>query len=731
MDEVAGMTPSALLDALFANARLGLAAWDRDLRYVRVNDVLAAMNGVPADAHVGRRVPDVLPDLGPRLEALMRRLIETGEPLRDVEISGETPAAPGVERHWLASYFPVRDEEGEIVGISATVVEVTGERRAVERERAALRASESVDAQLRAVYTALPMGVAFLTPDLRYQRVNEALARMNGRSVEAHIGATLEEVLGEPAGHIADLLRQVARTREPLEFEAEFATPGADCGEETTALEATYFPVLDDAGALLGLGGVVRDVSERHRMQAEQSRLLLEALTARAQAEAAQVRSRSALEEAEQARRDAERARRQTAFLASTTTELASSMDYEAALRTLVSSAVPTVADWCVVTVVDPGGALRVLAVATADPALEALAWELAQEYRPAADNESGTPKVLRTGAIDVQLDITQEEVDEGAEDARQLELLRALGVRHVVTAPLQTPSGTLGTLGCMLGHSGRRFTPEDVELVGALASRAALHLNNARLYTERSRIAEDLQESLRPRQLPVIPGVELAGRYRAAGRENEVGGDFYDVFPTDDDAWTAVVGDVSGKGSEAAALTALVRHSLRAASMLGVRPAAALELVNRLLLADPQGSRFCTVVYARMRRTPGTLRLRFANGGHMSPLLLRADGQVERVETGRGPLVGGVAGLVFREDTLELAPGDLVLLYTDGVTEVSRRDLDFGERDLRETLRAHTGASAEAVVAAVEARAVALQDGEPRDDIAVIAIRALGDPSA
>src|SRR4051794_30800521 len=157
MDEVAGMTPSALLDALFANPRLGLAAWDRDLRYVRVNDVLAAMNGIGPDEHVGRRVPEVLPDLGPRLEGLMRRLIETGEPLHDVEIAGETPAAPGVERHWLASYFPVLSEDGEVAGVSATVVEVTGERRANEREQAALRRTESVDAQLRAVYAALPV----------------------------------------------------------------------------------------------------------------------------------------------------------------------------------------------------------------------------------------------------------------------------------------------------------------------------------------------------------------------------------------------------------------------------------------------------------------------------------------------------------------------------------------------------------------------------------------------
>ena len=718
------MKPSVVLDALFGNAPFGLAAWDADLRYVRVNDVLAAINGPPAREHLGRRPSEILPELGRRLEETFRHILATGEPLRDIDVAGETPAAPGVTRHWVANYFPVRDGDA-IVGISAMVLEVTGEREAFAREQEAVRRTQSFDAELRAVYSALPVGVAFLSPDLRYQRVNEALARMNGRSVAEHIGASLADIVGEPADELADLFRRVVLAREPIDL--ELTVPGSGDADGERTFDATYFPVHDDAGGLLGVGGVVRDVTGRHRMEAEQSRLLLDALTSRAQAEAAQVRSAGAQAEAEAARAEAERARARTAFLASATTELASSMDYEAALRTLVSSAVPTVADWCVVTVVEPGDTLRVLALAHADPELERLAWELAESYAPNRHNEGGTPKVLRTGEVDVQLDITPEEVRAGAEDARQLELLEAIGVRHAVTAPLKTPRGTLGTLGCTLGHSGRRFAPEDIELIAGLASRAALHLNNARLYTERSRIAETLQASLRPRDLPDIPGVELAARFRAAGEQNEVGGDFYDVFPSGDGTWTAIVGDVSGKGSQAAALTSLVRHSLRAASMLGVEPAAALALLNRLLLADSPGASFCTVLYARLGPTPGGLGLRFANGGHPSPLLMRADGTVESVQSGRGALVGGVADVAFAEAELSLAPGDLILLYTDGVTEVRRGDLAFGERDLRATLAAHAGHPAEDIVAAVEQRALEIQEGEPRDDIAIVAIRSGG----
>jgi serine phosphatase RsbU (regulator of sigma subunit) len=130
-------------------------------------------------------------------------------------------------------------------------------------------------------------------------------------------------------------------------------------------------------------------------------------------------------------------------------------------------------------------------------------------------------------------------------------------------------------------------------------------------------------------------------------------------------------------------------------------------------------------VLYARLWHTAGGLGLRFANGGHPSPLLLRADGTVESIESGRGTLVGGVEGVAFAEAELELAPGDLILLYTDGVTEVRRGDLGFGERDLRETLAAHADRPAEEIVAGVERRAVEVQEGEPRDDIAIVAIRA------
>jgi serine phosphatase RsbU (regulator of sigma subunit) len=159
---------------------------------------------------------------------------------------------------------------------------------------------------------------------------------------------------------------------------------------------------------------------------------------------------------------------------------------------------------------------------------------------------------------------------------------------------------------------------------------------------------------------------------------------------------------------------------------MLHDDPAANLELLNRAMEVDSAADDFCTVFYARICPGPDGVHVGFSNGGHPSPLLLRADGRVEEVDGGRGPLVGAIAGARFGHGTLDLAAGDLLLLYTDGVTEVRTDDVDLGERELRTTLAAQAGASAEEVVAAIERRAVELQEGSPRDDMALVAIRAL-----
>ena len=678
----------ALLDALFAHAPVGLAFWDAELRFRRVNEELAAINGLAPAEHIGHLPSEILPELGERLEAVMRDVLAHGEPVRDLEITGETPSAPGVVRHWIASYLPVHAGGDEPIGVVALVVESTGERAAT------LRAA-SIDAELSALTAASPFGVAILDSELRYRRVNDALARMNGRPAAEHIGLTLEEVLGAPAAQLRPALENVIATREPLELEATVELPDDPRGSLTFA--ATYFPVMDDEGSLLGLGGVVADVTDRHRLEIEQSRLLREALVARAHAEAAQVRADGLREEAEQARADAERGRDRVAFLAEAGREMAASLDWETTLRTVVRIAVPRVADSCALSVVEPNGRLRVVAVTHADPDREQLAQEIAE--RDAAP-----------GGLAAQV-------------ARSAEPEIA---RDRVVVPLRTAGRVLGTLAFHLRPGERAFVNEDLDLMSSLAARAALHMENARLFAERTHIARTLQAGLRPRALPPIPGADVAARFLPSGDQNEVGGDFYDVFPSGDGVWTVIVGDVAGKGPEAAAVTALARHTLRAASLLHDDPAANLALLNRVLYEESGDADFCTVFYARICPGDKGLDLRFANGGHPPPLVLRAGGAVETMSEGAGQLVGALPHARFGEATLHLAPGDLLLSYTDGVTEVRKSDLLLGERELRTVLAEQAGAGAEQVVAAVEQRAVDLQPGPPRDDIALVAVRAL-----
>src|SRR5205814_4021444 len=180
-------------------------------------------------------------------------------------------------------------------------------------------------------------------------------------------------------------------------------------------------------------------------------------------------------------------------------------------------------------------------------------------------------------------------------------------------------------------GQPTRRYGTHDLEVAEDLARRAGLAADNARLYSERSRVARTLQESLLPPVLPEIPGVELAARYLAAGEGNEVGGDFYDAFDVGYGTWAVVVGDVCGKGADAAAIAGLARHTVRAAALKERRPSRMLSILNDAIFgdADVGDARFCTVCAALVRPNRSGARMTLALGGHPPPWIVRADGRV------------------------------------------------------------------------------------------------------
>ena len=242
-------------------------------------------------------------------------------------------------------------------------------------------------------------------------------------------------------------------------------------------------------------------------------------------------------------------------------------------------------------------------------------------------------------------------------------------------------------------------------------------------LLAERTRIASALQASLLPAQLPDIPGCELAALYEPAGDGHEIGGDFYDIFPLGADRWGVALGDVSGKGAEAAAVTGLVRYTLRTLAMGAEDPSQVLAKLNEVLLREAADERFCTLIYAVAVPDEAGLRLRLCLGGHHPALLRRSDGVVEPV--GRlGTALGLVADPDLHDANVKLEPGDVLCLFTDGLVEARRGRELFGSDRAATELVAQTSALQELVDRLARA-ARQFQQGQLTDDLAVLAISA------
>jgi sigma-B regulation protein RsbU (phosphoserine phosphatase) len=235
-------------------------------------------------------------------------------------------------------------------------------------------------------------------------------------------------------------------------------------------------------------------------------------------------------------------------------------------------------------------------------------------------------------------------------------------------------------------------------------------------------RIAQTLQQSLLPPSLPMIEGVELASRFRPAGDGDELGGDFFDIFQTARDDWGLVLGDVCGKGAPAAALTALVRYTVRATAMRVRKPSAVLGVANEAINRQHPET-FCTAVYGRLRRTPRGLRCTFASGGHPLPILRRATGEI--VQDGPyGRLLGPFEDADLRDFHLDLRIGDTLVLVTDGVTEARRPKGDeFGEGGVHRVLAGAEGMSAAAIADAIETAALEHAGGVLKDDLAILVL--------
>jgi serine phosphatase RsbU (regulator of sigma subunit) len=300
--------------------------------------------------------------------------------------------------------------------------------------------------------------------------------------------------------------------------------------------------------------------------------------------------------------------------------------------------------------------------------------------------------------------------------------------VRSYLAAPVVARTGeVLGAL--FLGHrDARAFDPRAEQLVAGMAAHLAVALEKADLLDERARVAKVLQETLLPPVLPDIPGVDTGARYRPTGSGNLVGGDFYDVFSTAEGEWGVVLGDVSGVGPEAAALTGIARYTIRAVAA-DEEPSQVLRSLNDALNNQRTDDRFCTAVYLRVVPGPKGVSVTLANGGHPPPLILRDNGSVEAIDGATGMLLGLFPDATIGEHDLELAAGDSIVLYTDGVIEARDRGGEqYGQERLEELLEACAGRTADGIARRVELAVIDHQGERTPDDVAVLVVRAAPD---
>ena len=378
------------------------------------------------------------------------------------------------------------------------------------------------------------------------------------------------------------------------------------------------------------------------------------------------------------------RAERSQRFLSESTAVLSSSLDPEQVLGQVAVLAVPAVADWLFIDLVGELGVERV-AVQHSDPELVARAEALHRSSPPDRRALGGVRNVLRTGRSELHSDLPGE-LAEAADRTTHFRLAREFRMRSAIVVPMIARGRTLGALTLASDGDGRRFDQSDLELAEELARRCAIAIDNARLFSERAYIARTLQQSLLPSELPDIPGIEAAARFRPIGEGNEVGGDFYDLFETGERGWTVVMGDVCGKGPDAAAVTALARYTLRAAAMRDRLPSRSLRLLNEALLAPARGS---PLLHGGLR-LPGDRGRRRTHG-----LCQRRPSAAPARAPGRPGGAGGRAGHAARGAARPALRGPLDVARPRRRARVLHRRGDRGPGRQRAHRRDHPGGAA------------------------------------
>lgn len=417
--------------------------------------------------------------------------------------------------------------------------------------------------------------------------------------------------------------------------------------------------------------------------------------------------------------------RRRLEFLIGATANLDTSLDPAETLRKIARTAVPEFAELCVIDLLDRRGSIASTVAAAVDPAVAAQVERLRDVLPLEVDGSHPVARVLHSGVPLVINDLTDGvAVQHIAQSDEHQQFMQDAGYRSAAVFPMVARGRTHGAISFL--HLGRhaRYGPDQLTVLEDLTGRAAMAFDNARLYAERAHVARTLQRSLMPSALPAITGLELASCFRPMGAGNEVGGDFYDAFVDGESCWL-VVGDVCGKGADAAALTGFLRHTTVAHARKGMTPGAVLSEVNRAMLDQDFDGRFATAILAHLQFRSPEVAVTIASAGHPAALIARAGGQVEE-SGGHGTLLGIFPDPVIQEISTILKPRDTLALYTDGLLEAHAPNGTVTVQQLIEQLKQTSPSLAQDTIDAL----LELVDFEHdvRDDVAVVVARVTAD---
>ena len=647
------------------------------------NPAAERLLGWSRDEALGVRL-DTLLALEAAPDELVQRL------LADPEWSGEMALRRRAGTAFLARVHQVGlvDELGHLTGMLRVIADITDhtwERRA--RQERGERAIAALEAAGVGAWT-----IDVTTGLATWDETMETLSGLPSGTFPGSRSGWLELIHADDREWVE---QEIAKTTSAGSTHVDIEYRVAHPDGALIWLKCLGRTTTDQAGTPTGITGVAFDVTERRRADEERSAFLA----------------------SERARRD------RFTLLAEASATFAESLDDEDVLAAVGHLVVPRLADWLAIDMV-VGGEVRTVATVHSDPARRELVGYLGRRFGGATGIIPDVAQVLRDGRARLHERVDLAQWPAVIDNPEHRAMLSGVGIHSAMVLPLTARGRTFGAMTCVIGDSNLSYSRGDVDLAEDLARRAALSIDNARLFADRAHVARVLQRSLLPPEMPEVEGAEVAARYRASEAGSEIGGDFYDVFQTADDRWSVVLGDVSGKGTDAAVLTGLARHTLRAAAMRAAGPVEVLSALNHAIMAQNDGERFVTLAFVQMGFTAEGAELIVSSAGHPNPLIVRPDGAVEPVEA-----CGGIIGL-FEDVPIEhelwtLRGGDALVLYTDGVLEARDATGEFyGDDRLRELLAACAGCPAADMAERIETSVMAFQDGSPRDDIAILVIR-------